>query len=75
MVHMVDSGSDTVFIDATAERCFDVASGFEQYPEWAKDVKEATVLTRDAQGRPHTVEYRASALGRSSHYTLEYDYS
>jgi len=33
------------------------------------------VLTRDAQGRPHTVEYRASALGRSTHYTLEYDYS
>jgi uncharacterized membrane protein len=75
MVLMVDSGSDTVFIAATTERCFDVASNFEQYPEWAKDVKEATVLTRDAQGRPHTVEYRASALGRSTHYTLEYDYS
>jgi len=75
MVLMVDSGSDTVFIAATAERCFDVASNFEQYPEWAKDVKEATVLTRDAQGRPHTVEYRASALGRSTHYTLQYDYS
>ena len=48
MVIMVDSGSDTVFIAATAERCFDVASDFEQYPQWAKDVKEATVLTRDA---------------------------
>jgi hypothetical protein len=33
------------------------------------------VLQRDDQGRPHTVEYRASALGRSTHYTLEYDYS
>ena len=75
MVTMVDSGSDSVFIAASAERCFDVACDFEKYPLWAKDVKEATVLQRDDQGRPHTVGYRASALGRSTHYTLEYDYS
>ena len=75
IVDMVDSGSDSVFINATPQRCFDVASSFEHYPEWAKDVKEATVLSRDEQGRPHTVEYRASALGRSTHYTLQYDYS
>jgi len=33
------------------------------------------VLERDAQGRATKVEYRASALGRSTHYTLSYDYS
>ncbi|KRO63791.1 MAG: hypothetical protein ABR76_03810 [Acidimicrobiia bacterium BACL6 MAG-121220-bin61] len=38
-------------------------------------MKQTTVLTRDASGRPTVVEFRASALGRSTHYTLEYDYA
>jgi hypothetical protein len=33
------------------------------------------IRAHDEQGRPSRVEYRASALGRSTHYTLEYDYS
>ena len=48
---------------------------FESYPEWARDLKEAIVRDRDEQGRPTEVEFRASALGRSTHYTLAYDYS
>jgi hypothetical protein len=52
-----------------------VAIDFEQYPDWAKDVKDASVLTRDELGRATEVEYRTSALGRSTHYTLAYDYS
>lgn len=75
MVSMVDSGSDTTIISATPERCFLIASDFEKYPEWAHDVKEATVLDRDGQGRATKVEYRASAFGRSTHYTLAYDYA
>lgn len=35
----------------------------------------AVVRSRDDQGRPLQVEYRASALGRSTRYMLEYDYS
>ncbi|MEO5974072.1 MAG: SRPBCC family protein [Ilumatobacteraceae bacterium] len=72
---MVDSGSDTTIISATPEHCFSIASDFEKYPEWAHDVKEATVLDRDQQGRATKVEYRASAFGRSTHYTLAYDFS
>lgn len=75
MVTMVDSGSDTTIISASPERCFAVATDFEKYPEWARDVKEATVLERDAQGRATKVEFRASAFGRSTHYTLAYDYT
>ena len=48
---------------------------FEQYPVWAKDVKDVVVRSRDDQGRATEVEFRASALGRSTHYTLGYDYS
>ena len=33
------------------------------------------VQETDEQGRPIAVEFRASALGRSTHYTLGYDYS
>ena len=32
------------------------------------------MLERDAQGRGTKVEFRASALGRSTHYTLGYTY-
>ena len=34
-----------------------------------------TVRTTDDRGRPAEVEFRASALGRSTHYTLAYDYT
>ncbi len=72
---MVDQALQSITIAASPERCFAVATDFERYPEWAKDVKEATVLSRDDQGRAVEVEYRTSALGRSTHYTLAYDYS
>ena len=72
---MVDSGSDSILVNASPERCFAVATAFEDYPSWAKDVKQADVKDRDAQGRALIVDYRASALGRSTHFTLKYDYT
>lgn len=72
---MVDSGSDSVVVAATPEACIAVACDFERYPEWAKDVKQASVVERDREGRPSVVDYRASALGRSTRFTLLYDYS
>ena len=72
---MVDSGSESVVVAAGLDACFAMTIDFEKYPEWAHDVKQATVLTRDTSGRPTVVEFRASALGRSTHYTLEYDYA
>lgn len=72
---MVDSGSDAVLVAAPVEECIAVVTSFERYPEWARDVKEAVVRERGADGRPTVMEYRASALGRSTHFTLRYDYS
>jgi uncharacterized protein YndB with AHSA1/START domain len=72
---MADSASLSITIDASPESCWAVATDFERYPEWARDVKEAIIRSRDDQGRPSQVEFRASALGRSTHYTLAYDYS
>lgn len=72
---MVDSGSESVVVLASPEKCYAVTTDFEKYPQWAHDIKEVTVLTRDENDRPTVVEFRASALGRSTHYTLEYDYA
>ena len=72
---MAEQASQTITIDAPPERVWAIAVDFERYPEWAKDVKDVVVRTRDDEGRAMEVEYRASALGRSTHYTLGYDYS
>lgn len=72
---MADTATQTATIAASLEKCFAAAIDYEAYPRWAKDVKEVIVHKRDAQGRATEVEYRASALGRSTHYTLAYDYS
>lgn len=72
---MADQATQTIAIAAPPQRCYDVAIDFERYPEWAKDVKEATIIERDGQGRPVEVEFRAAAMGRSTHYTLRYDYA
>ena len=75
MPPMAESASQTITIAAPPERCFAIVTDFPSYPEWARDLKEAVVRERDEQGRPTEVEFRASALGRSTHYTLQYDYS
>lgn len=72
---MSDRAAQTTFINAPLAKAYAVALDFERYPEWAKDVKEAIVRNRDDQGRATLVEFRASALGRSTRYTLSYDYS
>jgi uncharacterized membrane protein len=65
----------TLTVDAPLDKCWAIATDFERYPDWAKDVKSAVVVARDDQGRATEVEFRTSALGRSTHYTLAYDYS
>ncbi len=72
---MAETASQTPTIAAAPDRVWEIAVDFERYPEWAKDVKDVIVRSRDEQGRPNEVEFRTSALGRSTHYTLEYDYS
>lgn len=72
---MAETASQTTTIAAPVERVWGIAIDVERYPEWAKDVKDVVVRVRDGEGRPLEVEFRSSALGRSTHYTLSYDYS
>ena len=71
---MPEHASQHVIVRATPERCYETVLDVERIPEWAPDIKEATVLVRDDQGRPGDVAFRAAAMGRSTTYTLRYSY-
>ena len=72
---MSQQASETTVINAPVDQCYEVAADVERYPEWATDVKEATVIERDDDGRPVQVAFRTAAMGRSTNYTLRYDFS
>lgn len=72
---MADQATQHMHIDAPLERIWAVLTDFESYPTWARDLKEATVLQRDDEGRAALVRFRAAAMGRSTTYTLAYDWS
>ena len=72
---MAETATETITIAAPPEQVWAIATDIERYPEWAHDVKDVVVTERDEAGRPIQVEFRTSALGRSTHYTLAYDYA
>lgn len=71
----MENARETMMIEATPDQCFRVAASFEEYPFWAQDIKEVTIESRDSQGRPVDVTYRAGAFGRTTSYKLRYDYT
>jgi hypothetical protein len=71
---MPDEAHERISVAAPPERCWAIATDYERYPEWAKDVKHVAVLERDGENRGNKVEYRVAGLGRSIHYVLQYDY-
>jgi len=72
---VAEQATERMVVSATPARCFEVSSDIGAYPQWAADIKEVTIDERDEQGRPKVVTFRAAAFGRSTSYTLAYDYS
>ena len=72
---MSDQATESIEVAAPLERVFAVVTDFPNYPTWAADLKEVTVVDADADGTAHKVRFRAAAFGRSTAYTLAYDYS
>ena len=72
---MAEQATEHTSVSAPPERCFAVVADIERYPEWAADIKEVIVHERDTEGRPLLVTFRAAAFGRSTSYTLAYDYA
>jgi len=71
---MVDQATERTTIAASPDECYAAVIDFERYPEWATDIKMARILSRDDDGRPVDVEFRAAAMGRSTTLTLRYFY-
>jgi ribosome-associated toxin RatA of RatAB toxin-antitoxin module len=67
--------TERMVIAGTSEQCYAVLTDFERYPEWAADIKAVSVDERDEEGRATSVTFRAAAFGRSTSYTLQYDYT
>src|SRR3954454_19421872 len=71
---MADQAAQRAIIAASPQSLFDVVTDFDRYTDWIRDLKAVEVLERDDQGRAVEVRYRAAAMGRSTSYTLRYDY-
>lgn len=81
VVAKADEGSSSggsveksVFIKATPEECFRVATAYEDYPKWAKATAGVSVLSRTGElGKQ--VEMRMGMFGIEVKSTFEYSYS
>ncbi|MGH9043535.1 MAG: SRPBCC family protein [Acidimicrobiales bacterium] len=71
---MAEEATEHITVSATPERCFAVAVDVEAYPRWAADIKTVSVHERDEEGRPLLASFRAAAFGRTTSYTLSYEY-
>jgi ribosome-associated toxin RatA of RatAB toxin-antitoxin module len=71
---MADNTIQNIEIDAIPQACFDVASGLEEYPDWASEVKNVNVFERDANGRPAVVELTIDAMIKQITTTVTYTY-
>jgi ribosome-associated toxin RatA of RatAB toxin-antitoxin module len=67
--------TESITVNAAPETIYAVVTDFEHYADWVSDLKRIEVVTRDDQGRALEVEFRAAAFGRSTIYTLHYDYA
>jgi len=72
---VAELATERMVVAATPAQCYAVVSDLERYPEWAADIKQVVVEKRDDEGRPAEVTFRAGAFGRSTSYTLAYDYA
>ncbi len=71
---MTDQTTERIVVGSSPAVTYEVAADIERYPDWVTDIKQVTVDERDGLGRARLVTFRTVAFGRSTTYTLEYDY-
>lgn len=74
LLTMSDSTRSTIEIAADPGAVLDVIADFEAYPEWAGQVKRATVLTEDGDGWADQVEFMLDAGAIKDTYVLSYNW-
>ncbi len=72
---MRQRATESIVVHAPPAAVYQVVVDVERYADWVNEVKRVEVLERDAAGRPLEVEFRAAAFGRSTTYSLRYDYT
>ncbi len=74
---MAEQSTQSIEVDAEPQRVMAVIADFPAYPEWAKAVREAEVLSEDdsdPHGRAKQVKLTLDAGPIKDVYTLEYDW-
>jgi len=72
---VAELATERMVVAAPPEQCFAVVSDIARYPEWAGDIKDVSVQSRDGEGRPAEVTFGSALSAGSSSNTLSYDYS
>ncbi|MGH3470556.1 MAG: SRPBCC family protein, partial [Nocardioidaceae bacterium] len=72
---MVDQTTSSILIAAQPADVMAVIADFDSYPEWARGVKSATVLSSGDDGRAGEVEFVLDAAPIRDQYTLSYDWN
>ncbi len=71
---MADRTESSILIDASPGAVLDVIADFEAYPEWAAEVKAATVLAEEGDGWADQVRFTLDAGAIKDTYVLDYDW-
>jgi ribosome-associated toxin RatA of RatAB toxin-antitoxin module len=71
---MADQTTSSILISAEPAAVMSVIADFDAYPEWAKGVKSADVLSTDGDGRAQEVAFVLDAAPIRDEYTLSYDW-
>ena len=71
---MADQTTSSILISADPATVMSVIADFDAYPQWAKGVKSAQVLTQYGDGRATEVAFVLDAAPIRDEYTLTYDW-
>lgn len=69
------TGSASIAINAPAQKVMDVVMDINAYPDWIKEMKQATVQETDGAGRPARASFVVDAKVKKVRYDLLYSYS
>jgi uncharacterized membrane protein len=72
---MADESTQSIVVDAPAERIMAVIADFPAYPSWANAVKSTSVVSTGADGRAERVDFVLDAGVFKDEYTLAYTWA
>ena len=72
---MADESTQSIVVNAPADRIMAVIADFPAYPEWANAVKSTAVVSTGADGRAEQVDFVLDAGVFKDEYTLAYTWS